>query len=128
MLKEELEQTKAQLHAAQAELEELRRESERANRQANAALVHPQQELQRHKEQAAAELNIFKFGIERFSTDDDAIKFYTGFCSYRHLIFFCNFIKPTAETMTYCYASGILENRPNIRAMQLIDEFFYVSC
>lgn len=124
MLKEELEQTKAQLHAAQAELEELRRESERANRQANAALVHAQQELQRHKEQAAAELNIFKFDIERFSTDDDAIKFYTGFCSYRHFIFFYNFIKPTAETMTYCYASGILENRPNIQAMQLIDEFF----
>ena len=40
------------------------------------------------------------------------------------LYFFYNFIKPTAETMTYCYASGILENRPNIRAMQLIDEFF----
>ena len=26
--------------------------------------------------------------------------------------------------MTYCYASGILENPPNIWAMQLIDEFF----
>ena len=26
--------------------------------------------------------------------------------------------------MTYCYASGILENRPNIRAMHLIDELF----
>ena len=45
MLKEELEQTKAQLHAAQAELEELRGESERASRQANAAVVHAQQEL-----------------------------------------------------------------------------------
>ncbi|XP_020600925.1 uncharacterized protein LOC110040080, partial [Orbicella faveolata] len=75
-------QTKAQLHVAQGELEELRRESERTNREANAALVLVQQELQRHKEKAAAELNIFKFGIERFSTDDDAIKFYTGFCSY----------------------------------------------
>jgi len=124
MLNEELQQTKAQLHAAQAELEELRRESERTNREANAALVLVQQELQRHKEQAAAELNIFKFGIERFSTDDDAIKFYTGFCSDKHFILFYDFIKPTAETMTYCYASGILENRPNIRAMHLIDELF----
>ena len=75
MLKEELQQTKAQLHAAHAQLEELRRESERTNREANAALVLVQQELQRHKEQAAAKLNIFKFGIARFSTDDDAIKF-----------------------------------------------------
>ena len=54
MLKEELQQTKAQLHAAQAELEELRRESERTSREANAALVLVQQELQRHKEQAVA--------------------------------------------------------------------------
>ena len=37
---------------------------------------------------------------------------------------FFDFIKPAAETMTYCYASGILENRPNIRAMHLIDKFF----
>ena len=124
MLKEELQQTKAQLHAAQAELEELRRESERTSREANATLVLVQQELQRHKEQAGAELKIFKFSIERFSTDDDAIKFYTGFCSYKHFILFYDFIKPTAETMTYCYASGILENRPNIRAMHLIDELF----
>ena len=79
MLEEELQQTKAQLHPAQAELEELRRESERSNKEANASLALAQQELQGHKEKAAAELNIFKFAIERFSTDD-AIKFHTGFC------------------------------------------------
>ena len=45
MLKEELQQTKAQLHAAQAEFEELRRELERTNRKGNAALVLVQQEL-----------------------------------------------------------------------------------
>lgn len=26
--------------------------------------------------------------------------------------------------MTYCYAAGILQNRPNVRAMQLIDKLF----
>lgn len=124
MLKEELQQTKTQLHAAKAELEELRRESEKASKEANDALVQVQQELKSHKEQAAAELNICKFGIDRFSTDDDAIKFYTGFCSYNHFLRFYNLIKPTAERMTYCYASGVLENRPNVRAMQLIDELF----
>lgn len=73
----------------------------------------------RQKELAAAELAIYKFGLERFSTDNDAIKFYTGFCTYNHLKLFYNFARPSVETMTYCYATGILQNRPNFRAMQL---------
>lgn len=112
-ISEELRQTKAQLLAVQAELAAARRDASAA-----------QEELMRQKEQAAAELAIYKFGLERFSTDNDAIKFYTGFCAYNHLIFFYNFARPSAETMTYCYATGILENRPNVRAMQLIDELF----
>ena len=110
---EELRQTKAQLLAVQAELAATRRDASAA-----------QEELMRQKEQAAAELAIYKFGLERFSTDNDAIKFYTGFCTYSHLKFFYNFARPSAETMTYCYATGILQNWPNVRAMQLIDELF----
>ena len=112
-ISEELRQTKAQLLAVQAELAAARRDASAA-----------QEELMRQKEQCAAELSIYKFGLERFSTDNDAIKFYTGFCTYSHLIFFYNFARPSAETMTYCYATGILQNRPNVRAMQLIDELF----
>lgn len=69
-------------------------------------------------------LQVHRFGLERFSSDDDSIKFYTGFPSYQHILLFYNFLKPTAEKMTYCYASGILESRPTSRAMQLIDEMF----
>ena len=112
-ISEELRQTKAQLLAVQAELAAARRDASAA-----------QEELMRQKEQAAAELAIYKFGLERFSTDNDAIKFYTGFCTYNHFKFFYNFARPSAETTTYCYATGILQNRPNVRAMQLIDELF----
>ena len=121
---EELEKTKALLHATQAELEDLKRESQTASKEANTALAHLQEEFRRQKEEAASGLKIYKFGIERFSTDDDAIKFYTGFCSYKHFLLFYNLIRPTAEKMTYCYATGVLENRPHVRAMQLIDELF----
>ena len=40
------------------------------------------------------------------------------------LSFFFSFIKPSAELMTYCYASGERENRPASRNMLLIDEMF----
>lgn len=110
---EELRQTKAQLLAIQDKLVAARRD---------ASAV--QEELMRQKEQAAAELAIYKFGLERFSTDNDAIKFFAGFCKYDHLKFFYNFARPSAETMTYCYATGLLQNRPNVKGMQLIDELF----
>ena len=40
------------------------------------------------------------------------------------MIFFYNFARPSPETITYCYATGILQNQPNVRAMQLIGELF----
>lgn len=101
---EELRQTKAQLFAVQADLAAARSDASAA-----------QEELVRQKEPAAAELAIYKFGLERF---------YTGFCTYNHLKLFYNFARPSAETMTYCYAAGILQNWPNVRAMQLIDKLF----
>ena len=60
---EELEKTKALLHATRAELEEVRGVSQRASRKADAGLVHVNQELQRQKEQAASELNITSLAL-----------------------------------------------------------------
>lgn len=48
-------------------------------------------------------LKICKFGLEQFSTDNDSIKFYTGFPSYHHLVTFYECVKPCAETMQYCH-------------------------
>ena len=105
-------------------MDELRRTSTTAAREADSALLQAQQELKRQKELAAQELALSRFGLERFSTNDDLIKFYTGFCSYKHLTMFYNFAEPTAAKMTYCYASGVLDSRPNCRVMLLIDELF----
>lgn len=71
-------------------------------------------------------LKICKFGLERFSTDNDSIKFYTGFPSYHHLVTFYEFVKPCAETMQYCYTNSTSSpfTRPGGRTMALIDELF----
>ena len=71
-------------------------------------------------------LKICKFGLERFSTDNDSIKFYTGFPSYHHLVTFYEFVKPCAETMQYCYTNSTSSpfTRPGGRTMALIYELF----
>lgn len=70
------------------------------------------------------QLALNRFGLERFSSNDNDIKFYTGFPSYKHFVLFYNFIQPNADNMTYCYASGISESRPDCRSLPLIDELF----
>jgi len=44
-------------------------------------------------------LSLSKFSLERFSSNDDDIFFYTGFQSYEALIAFWNFVKPSAESL-----------------------------
>ena len=39
---------------------------------------------------AAKRLIVSKFGLERFSTDNKLIKFYTGFPTYKHIPFSMN--------------------------------------
>ena len=66
-------------------------------------------------------LKICKFGLERFSTDNYSIKFYTGFSSYHHLVTFYEFAEPCAETMQYCYtnSTSVPFTRPGGRTMSL---------
>ena len=68
--------------------------------------------------------NIHKFGLQRFSTDNDSIKFYTGFPTYQHLYRFYQFVEPSAQRMTYVYSAGVQGSRPSARTMLLIDELF----
>ena len=44
-------------------------------------------------------LSLSKFSLERFSSNDDDIFFYTGFQSYEALMAFWNFVKPSAESL-----------------------------
>ena len=78
-------------------------------------------EIKQLKAQVEA-LKLYKFGLERFSRDNDSIKFYTGFESYQHLVTFYEIVKPSAESMQYCYTRSMSSNpRPGGRC---IDELF----
>lgn len=76
------------------------------------------------------QVDISRFGLQRFQADDDSIKFYTGFPSYNDLLQVYGLLEPSAERMTYIYSAGknVQESRPSARTMVLIDQFFFISC
>lgn len=120
----EVQSLKAQLLAMQGELEVSRKEAAVAKEELRNVKAEAAQQLEEIKKQAAYKAILSTFGLERFGVDNESIKFYTGFPSNEHIKFFFSFIKPSAELMTYCYASGERENRPASRNMLLIDEMF----
>ena len=72
------------------------------------------------------QVDISRFGLQRFQADDNSTKFYTGFPSYNHLLKLYGLLEPSAERMTYIYSAGmnVQESRPSARTMVLINEFF----
>ena len=76
------------------------------------------------------QLEIERFGIERFSSDNSLISFYTGFTSYLTFIAFFNCIKPAAMNMQSAYyvSSETVSLAGRKRNMQLIDELFMFLC
>ena len=48
-----------------------------------------------------AKERISKFGLERFSSSDEDIKFYTGFPDYVTLLEFWKYVEPNASKLTY---------------------------
>ena len=86
--------------------------------------VSSKQDLDEARKAAAQELAVYKFGLEIFSTDNDSIRFYTGFTSYERTKLFYELVKPTAQTMTHCYATGERPSRSGARNMQILDELF----
>jgi len=120
LLQEKLKALEHELESTKNEYSNFKAETAAKVKEAYAAATQAQIEMENEK----AKLQIYKFGVERFSTDDSLIKFYTGFPTYKHFTYFFEFARPSAENMTYCYASGVLENRPSTRAIQLIDELF----
>ena len=71
-------------------------------------------------------LEVSRFGIQRFSTDDAKIKFYTGFPSYLAFVTFFTWIQPSASSMKSVYyrASESVSLAGRKRNMLLIDELF----
>ena len=76
------------------------------------------------------QLEIERFGIQRFSSDNLLISFYTGFSSYNTFSAFFNCIKPAATNMQSAYyaSSETVSLAGRKRNMLLIDELFLFLC
>ena len=114
-MRSEIQSIKAQPLAMQKQLLKRRDETKAAQEEVKAVKTQAALEIEEIKRQAAGQLALNKFGPERFGTNNDSIKFYTSFPSYEHIQLSFQFVQPSAETMTYCYASGVRE-----RADQLV--------
>lgn len=120
VLREQLKALELELKSTKDEYSEFKTCAQLEIQKANLATKQARDEIEKQE----VTLKIYKFGVERFTRDNSSIKFYTGFPTYEHLIAFYEFVKPSAENMTYCYASGVLDSRPSSRSMLLIDECF----
>ena len=112
-LREEIKSLKQQLAEAKSSLEKGQND-----------MMEARESAENMKRIMEEKFRISRFGLERFSSDDESVKFYTGFPSNNHIKRFFEFVEPNAKYMTYCYASGVRESRPAARQMQLIDEIF----
>ena len=76
------------------------------------------------------EIEIERFGVERFGTDDTMIRFYTGFPNHAVFHSFFNCIQPCARNMqSYYYrASEEVNIAGKPSCMKLIDELFMFLC
>ncbi len=119
-----MEVLRAQLEKVNSSLQKLQKETAEAKEALLLCQNSSEEEIKRITEAKDSEILKYKFCLETFANDDDSICFYTGFQSYKHFMLFYNLIKPSAETMTYYYASGARDSRPDSRCMQTIDELF----
>lgn len=80
------------------------------------------------KNEEIEKLKLERFGVNRFSYDDDKINFYTGFPTYQSFVEFYSFAEPTASNMQSAYyqPSETLSLKGRPRTMLLIDELFMV--
>jgi len=72
-------------------------------------------------------LHMEKWGVHRFSFDNDKIKYYTGFISYDLFLKFFESVRPSAQNMISAYYVKLGEKRSlagRPRTLQLIDELF----
>lgn len=89
-----------------------------------------QQSLEDRKREIEAnkKLSMERFGISRFSYDDNMIEFYTGFPTYTVFIAFYNAVKPTRLRSIYYTPSEELSVRGRPKAMDPFDEIFMFFC
>ncbi|KAK7095232.1 uncharacterized protein [Littorina saxatilis] len=89
-------------------------------------------EGQLHGEQEkVAVMRLERFGVERFSADDNTFEHYTGLPNYRTFQILFDFLSPSAGTMRqpyYTYVSCDPMKSQQSRALPLADELFMFLC
>ena len=86
--------------------------------------------LRAENDELHGQLRISRFGIERFSTDNAKVRFYTGFTSYKLFTTFFEWLQPSASCMRSMYyvPSETVSLPGRKRNMLLIDELFMFLC
>jgi hypothetical protein len=89
------------------------------------------QKIKEENESLKQQLEIERFGVARFGTDDAMIRFYTSFVSYAAFLAFFNYVQPNARNMQRHYYQAMDDvsgkyGRPS--CMKLIDELFMFLC
>ena len=91
------------------------------------------EELQTSKSECESlqqQLNLERFGVTKFSNDNNLINFYTGFPTYKLFLAFYECIEPSASNMQSAYykASETISLAGRKRCMLVIDELFMFLC
>ena len=94
------------------------------------ALIGEIQASKSECESLQQQLNLERFGVTRFSNDNNLINFYTGFPTYKLFLAFYECIEPSASNMQSAYykASETISLAGRKRCMLLIDELFMFLC
>ena len=88
------------------------------------------QRLEEEVEGYKQKLRLERFGLNRFSYDDEKINFYTGFPTYKSFLKFSEAMEPTASNMQSAYyqPSETLSLKGRPITMMLVDELFMTLC
>lgn len=110
---------------AQGDVELLQKQLEAATE----ALQAKQEEIDSLTDKLST-LSVEKFGVQRFGTDNQCFKHYTGFPNYKYFYSFFSFVESTAKRTAnpYYTPSGKLTCAGRPSSMQLIDELFMFMC
>jgi hypothetical protein len=87
--------------------------------------------LEEENQDLCIKLSIERFGVDRFGSDDQLFRFYTGFASIESFKVFFDYVKPAADNMQSVHYQGVEKINSlagRLSCMKLIDELFLFLC
>ena len=89
-LQQELEAVKAELQATKTDLVKCQADAGNSLQDLKREVDKVKLERDQYQKLDAERLILSNFSLEQFSTDNELIKLYTGFPTYKHILFFMN--------------------------------------